>query len=333
MRVTARIERWPIAGEFRIARGAKREAEVVVVELDDGAHRGRGECVPYGRYGESPAQTLELLESHFSGEFVEAELLAGSGGYAADNALDCALWDLRAQRAGTPVWTLAGLPAPQSRVTAYTLGIDTPEAMGVRARAAADRALLKIKLGGEDAARDGERLKAVRDGAPDSVLIVDANEGWTPALLETHLVVAAACEVAMIEQPLPTDADGALAGLDSPVPIGADESVHGLEDLEALRDRYQVLNVKLDKAGGLTRALELTEAARALGFDLMIGCMVATSLSMAPALLLGEGARFVDLDGPLLLREDRPDGLSYEGSEVAWPERCCWGTGRERHEP
>jgi L-alanine-DL-glutamate epimerase-like enolase superfamily enzyme len=272
-------------------------------------------------------QTLALLEERFGGDPSEGEILAGSGAYAADNALDCALWDLRAKRAGSPVWTLVKLPAPASQITAYTLGIDSPAAMGARARDAADRALLKIKLGGEDAGRDGDRLKAVRDGAPESMLIVDANEGWTPALLETHLEVAAACAVAMIEQPLPAGADAALRGLGSPVPIGADESVHGLEDLEALRDRYQVLNVKLDKTGGLTRALALTGAAGALGFDLMIGCMVATSLSMAPALLLAHGARFVDLDGPLLLREDRPDGLAYEGSEVAWPERCCWGSG------
>jgi len=329
LHLRARIESWPIAGEFRIARGAKREARVVVVEIDDGDRSGWGESLPYLRYGETPEATVELLQQRFAGDVSEAALREPTGCAAADNALDCALWDLEAQRQRRPVWDLLGVPRPGSCVTAYTIGLDTPSAMGANASRHAARQLLKIKLGGDDAARDGERLRAVRTAAPAATLIADVNEGWNPALLEQHLSVAAEVGLALLEQPLPAAEDAVLDGLASPVPLGADESVHGEADLAALAERYQVLNVKLDKTGGLTRALALTRRAAELGFELMIGCMVATSLSMAPALLLAGRARYVDLDGPLLLARDRPGGLDYHDSLIGWPAHACWGVPRD----
>jgi L-alanine-DL-glutamate epimerase-like enolase superfamily enzyme len=328
LRLRARIESWPIAGEFRIARGTKREARVVVVEMEDGDCSGWGESLPYLRYGETPEATVEVLEHRFAGDVPEAALREPTGCAAADNALDCAWWDLEAQRRRRPVWELLGVPRPGSCVTAYTIGLDTPRAMSANASRHAGRQLLKIKLGGTDAGRDGERLRAVRAAAPDATLIADVNEGWSPALLERHLPAAAEVGLALLEQPLPAAEDAALEGLASPVPLGADESVHGEADLAALAERYQVLNVKLDKTGGLTPALALTGRAAELGFELMIGCMVATSLSMAPALLLAGRARYVDLDGPLLLARDRPGGLDYHGSLIGWPAHACWGVPR-----
>jgi len=328
MRGRARIESWPIAGEFRIARGAKREARVVVVELEADGVSGWGECLPYARYGETPEATLEILERRLALAREPTALAEPTGSRSADNALDCALLDLKAQRERKPVWTLLDLPGPEPRVTAYTIGIDTPAAMAASAARQGSRRLLKIKLGGPDAALDGERLRAVRGAAPAATLIADVNEGWTPALLERHLPVAVEAGVALLEQPLPADADDMLVGLDSPVPLGADESVHGDSDLAALAGRYGVLNIKLDKTGGLTHALDLAGRAAALGFDLMIGCMVATSLSMAPAFLLTARAAYVDLDGPLLLSRDRPGGLDYHDSLIAWPARACWGVPR-----
>ena len=328
--VTAERERWPLQGEFRIARAVKREADVVVVTVSDGVRRGRGECVPYARYGE----TVESVLGELSGvrklsarEAADVEcanrlLRAGAG----RNALDCALWDWRAQTLDRPVWNQLGLPGPRRTTTAYTLGIARPNEMRERAKANRHRPLLKIKLGGSDAACDGDRLRAVRDGSPDAELIVDANEGWTPDRLTALLPIAGDVGVAMIEQPLPAGRDEALTGLDSPVPIGADESAHTPEGLPALRGKYQVVNIKLDKTGGLTTALAMAKAARTQGFEVMIGCMVATSLAMAPALLLAGFARFVDLDGPLLLERDRKPGLRYRDSIVEWPNERIWGT-------
>jgi len=334
LRVAARIERWPIRREFRIARGAKSSAAVLVVEARLDGLVGRGEAVPYPRYGESPETALAQVAAFPVGDFpvdpgaLRAALPAG----AAANALDCALWDLEAQLSGRPVWELAALAAPAPVVTAYTIGLAEPEAMAGDAQAEAQRPLLKVKLGGDDAGaraeKDLARLAAVREAAPQARLIVDANEGWTAAQLDAVLAAPIARQLELIEQPLPAAADEALDGLHSPVALGADESVHQLDDLARLAVRYSVLNVKLDKTGGLTRALELVAAARRDGFELMIGCMVATSLAMAPALLLAGDARFVDLDGPLLLARDRRPGLGYAAGRVFWPDGPFWGVPR-----
>jgi len=334
LRLAARIERWPLRREFRIARGAKASAQVLVVEARLAGACGRGEAVPYRRYGESPAAALQQLAA-FPAAASPAELSGLRESLppgAAANALDAALWDLEAQLCGQPVWALAGVAAPAPVVTAYTIGLAEPEAMAADARAAADLPLLKVKLGGADAGaraeRDLARLAAVREAAPSARLIVDVNEGWNASQLDAVLAAPAAQDLELIEQPLPAASDDALFGLDSPVPLGADESVHGQNDLERLAGRYRVLNVKLDKTGGLTRALVLADAARHAGFGLMIGCMVATSLAMAPALLLAGRACFVDLDGPLLLARDRRPGLRYEAGRVCWPDEPFWGEPR-----
>lgn len=329
MQLQARMESWPLANEFRIARGAKTEARVVVVELSDGHYSGFGECLPYARYGETPEKTVALLNALSDAELSNLLTTGRSTGCsAADNALNCAWWDLRAQQQQTPVWSLLDMPRPEPLVTAYTLPIADPHAMAELAAAHAHRPLLKVKLGGEDAEHDSERLTRVRQAAPESRLVVDANEGWTPELLLGLLPLAADLQVTMIEQPLPAGADDALVGLDTPVLIGADESVHGEQDLAALRRKYQVVNVKLDKTGGLSAARRLVNAAKALEFEIMIGCMVATSLSMAPAFLLAAEADYVDLDGPLLLSKDRPGGLDYHDSLISWPAAVCWGEPR-----
>lgn len=334
LRLDARIERWPLRREFRIARGAKASAEVLVVEARLAGACGRGEAVPYRRYGESPAAALQqVADFPLAATVTElAGLRASLPPGAAANALDAALWDLEAQLCRRPVWTLAGVAAPAPAVTAYTIGLADPGEMAADARAAGDRPLLKVKLGGADAGaraeRDLARLAAVREAAPAARLIVDVNEGWNAAQLDAVLAAPVAQDLELIEQPLPAAADEALVGLDSPVPLGADESVHGQGDLDRLAGRYRVLNVKLDKTGGLTRALALADAALQLGFELMIGCMVATSLAMAPALLLAGRARFVDLDGPLLLARDRRPGLRYAAGRVCWPEEPFWGVPR-----
>ncbi len=324
------VETYPIAGRFVIARGARTEATVVVATLRDGSMIGRGECVPYARYGEDVAGVVAAIEGVRDG--IEArpdraalQTLLPPG--AARNALDCALWDLEAKRTGVPAWRRAGVGEPAPVTTAYTLSVGTAAAMGEAARLARHRPLLKVKLAG---AGDAERIAAVRAGAPAATLIVDANEAWAEADLEPMIDACAAAGVALIEQPLPAGADGALARVDHRVPICADESVHGLDGLgldglAALRGRYDAVNVKLDKTGGLTEALAVVAAAESLGFATMVGCMVGTSLAMAPATLLAGRARFVDLDGPLLLAADRPDGLRYEGSTVHPPGPGLWG--------
>ena len=324
--LTVRRESFPIRGSFRISRGAKTEAEVVVAEIRDGEALGRGECVPYRRYGETAGSVVAALEA------LQAAVAAGLGRDelertmppgAARNALDCALWDLEAKLTGVPVWRLAGLGAPPVPVvTAFTLSVDTPEAMAEAARAAAGHPLLKLKLTGEG---DVERVRAVRGAVPNARLIADANEGWSLEQLRAFAPELAALGVELIEQPLPAADDAVLDGFESPVPLGADESCHGRDGLAGLRGRYRVLNIKLDKTGGLTEALRLKRAAEAAGFGVMVGCMVATSLAMAPALLVAQGALLVDLDGPLLLAVDRRPGLRYQGAVVHPADPALWG--------
>jgi L-alanine-DL-glutamate epimerase-like enolase superfamily enzyme len=328
--LAVRVERWPIAGSFTISRGAKTEAVVVVAELNDGTHRGRGECVPYARYGETVEQVataIEAMAADIARGLDRERLQTAMPGGAARNALDCAFWDLAAKRAGRPVHELVdkflGLGAPKPLTTAYTISLGTPEAMAQAAAKAADRALLKIKLGG--GGDDGARISAVRRAAPTPELIVDANEGWTPDDLAMNLAACAQAGVTLIEQPLPADRDDALAGLARRVPICADESVHASASLSTLVGKYDAVNIKLDKTGGLTEALAMAQQAERLGFTLMVGCMVATSLAMAPAVLVAQRARVVDLDGPLLLARDRPDGLRYAGSLVHPATPALWG--------
>ncbi|WP_424627389.1 N-acetyl-D-Glu racemase DgcA [Bradyrhizobium sp. SYSU BS000235] len=325
LKLHAHIERWPIAGGFTISRGAKTEAIVIVAEVSRAGQTGRGECVPYARYGETPEGTLaaiQAMQAVIQGGMDRQTLQQRMPAGAARNALDCALWDLEAKEAGQRAWDLIGPSAPRPLTTAYTISLGTPQAMAEATAKAAHRPLLKIKLGGDG---DEARIAAVRQAAPKSELIVDANEAWTEANLERHLEACAEAGVTMIEQPLPAGHDQALARIARPVAVCADESVHDRASLEGLRERYDAINIKLDKTGGLTEALAMAAAAKALGFDLMVGCMVATSLAMAPAMVVAQDARVVDLDGPLLLTKDRDNGLRYEGSTVYPPDAGLWG--------
>ncbi len=311
-----------LAEVFTISRGSRSEARVLTVHVSDGAHRGRGECVPYVRYGE----TLESVEAQIAGlpAGVTREALQGllpPG--AARNAVDCALWDLEAKRAGKRGWELAGLAPPGPEVTAFTLSLAAPGEMEAAARRNAHRPLLKIKLGA--GAGDMARLEAVRRGAPDARIIVDANEGWSAdvyADLAPHLLRLG---VALVEQPLPAGEDEALSGMERPVPVCADESCHDRASLPGLRGKYDVVNIKLDKTGGLTEALAVREAALAEGFGVMVGCMVGSSLAMAPATLVAQGAAYTDLDGPLLLAEDRDNALTFDEAGVHPPGAALWG--------
>ena len=321
----AERETWPLPGTFRISRGARTESVVVVVEIEDGAHRGRGECFPYARYGESVESVLQQIDDvrpRVQADLSRQELANLLPPGAARNAIDCALWDLEAKATGQRVWDLAGLPAPGVVTTAYTLGLDAPAAMAVAAREAADRPLLKLKLGGVD---DIERVAAVHEAAPAANIVVDANEAWTPDMVVPLSRALAGLGVTMIEQPLPADADQALADIDHPVPICADESCHTAADVPTLAGRYDIVNVKLDKTGGLSEAIDLVTTAQAAGLALMVGCMVGTSLAMAPATLIAGAARYVDLDGPLLLARDRHPGLRYDGSSLYPPTPEVWG--------
>jgi L-alanine-DL-glutamate epimerase-like enolase superfamily enzyme len=318
-------ERWPIAGAFTISRGSKTEAEVVVAEVSDGLYRGRGECVPYARYDETAEDVgaaIAALAPQVAAGLDRAALQRLLPAGAARNALDCALWDLAAKRAGRPVHELAGVAPPAPRVTAYTISLGSPDVMAEAAAKAAARPLLKVKLGQPG---DAERIRAVRAAAPAAELIVDANEGWTTESLAENLAACAAAGVTLVEQPLPADDDAALAACAHSIPVCADESVHDRASLARLAGKYDAVNIKLDKTGGLTEALALADEAERNGFALMVGCMIATSLAIAPALLLATRARVVDLDGPLLLARDRPHGLRYDESRVhpAGPE--LWG--------
>ena len=319
-------ESFPTRGSFTISRGSRTAVEVVLVELLAGGHRGRGECVPYARYGETVEGVTGAIES-LRGELeagrldrpaLQQALPAG----AARNALDCAFWDLEAKQTGRRVWELAGLPAPGPLTTAYTLSLDTPDKMGAAAAANAERPLLKLKLAGPE---DLARVEAVRAGAPRAKLVVDANEGWDADSYARIAPELARLGVALVEQPLPAGADAALADLPRPVPLCADESCHDRSSLPQLRGRYDMVNVKLDKTGGLTEALALVAEAEAAGFQVMVGCMLATSLAMAPATLPAQRAQVVDLDGPLLLAEDRDPPLEIDGSLVRPPAPALWG--------
>lgn len=319
-----RIERFPIAGTFTISRGSKTEAVVVVAEIREGANVGRGECVPYGRYGETPngvADLLRGLAAEVEGGLERAALQHRLPAGAARNALDCAFWDLEAKKSGIPAYREAGLSELRPLVTAFTLSLDTPEAMAGAAQASG-WALLKLKLGGND---DVARLTAIRAAVPGTRLIVDANEGWTAETLAANFAACAAIGVELIEQPLPANADDALAFIPRPVPVCADESVHDRASLKGLIGKYDAVNIKLDKTGGLTEALAMAEEAREAGFTLMVGCMLASSLAMAPALLVAQRASVVDLDGPLLLASDRENALRYEGATVFPPSPALWG--------
>jgi L-Ala-D/L-Glu epimerase len=321
----AKIERWPIEGNFTISRGAKTEALVVVAEVTHGNTTGRGECVPYPRYGETPEATLASIlgMTDAIGRGLDRQALQSAmPPSAARNALDCALLDFEAKQSSQRIWDRLGRPAPIPRVTAFTVSLGSPEAMAASAAKAAHRPLLKIKLGGDG---DWLRIAAVRKAAPDAELIVDANEAWTEADLEQNLVACARAGVTLVEQPLPAGHDAALGRIKRPIAVCADESVHDRASLGGLRGRYDAVNIKLDKTGGLTEALAMADAAAAQGFDIMVGCMVATSLAMAPAMLIAQQARFVDLDGPLLLSRDRDGGLHYDDSLVYPPEATLWG--------
>ena len=319
--ITVRAERFPLAEIFTIARGSRTEAAVLSATVAREGVRGWGECVPYARYGEtleSVAAQIEGLDAGVDRAALQAALPAG----AARNAVDCALWDWEAKRAGRPVWELAGLQPPGPVVTAFTLSLDAPEKMRAAAARHAHRPLLKIKLGTPD---DMPRLEAVREGAPDARIIVDANEGWTAELyaeLAPHLLRLG---VAMVEQPLPAGEDGMLAEIARPLPVCADESCHDRASLPGLKGKYDMVNIKLDKTGGLTEALALREAARAEGYQVMVGCMVGSSLAMAPAVLVAQGAEIVDLDGPLLLAEDRAHAMTYDSDGVHPPVPALWG--------
>ncbi len=321
----ATIETFPIAGSFTISRGSKTEAEVVTCSVSENGFSGRGECVPYRRYGESLEGVMEDIESvadAIRAGLIREELQRRMKPGAARNAVDCALWDLEAKLSGQRVADIIGAASRKPFVTAFTLSLGEPEAMAAEAARNAQRPLLKIKLGTDN---DEARLRAVRDAAPAARIIVDANEGWTEENLARHMAIAAETNVSLIEQPLPAGRDAALAHIRRLVSVCADESVHATEDLAGLRDRYDAVNIKLDKTGGLTEALAAKAEAQRLGFAVMIGCMVGTSLAMAPAVLLAQDADYADLDGPLLLARDRPDGLRYEGSLVYPPEATLWG--------
>jgi len=326
MELSVRIERWPIAGAFAISRGAKTEAVVVVTELTDGTCRGRGESVPYARYGETPdaiVASIEAMRPAIQRGLDRDELQRAMAPGAARNALDCAYWDVNAKQTGRRAYELAGLGIPSPRITAYTISLSSVTEMAAAAERAAWRPLLKVKLGGGD--DDGKRIATVRRAAPRADIVVDANEGWNRDNFPANLKACADAGVALIEQPLPEGRDDALAGAKRPIPVCADESVHDRASLDALAGKYDAVNIKLDKAGGLTEALALAAQAEQRGFAIMVGCMVATSLSMAPAMLVAQRARLVDLDGPLLLSNDRAGGLRYEGSLVYPPEPTLWG--------
>lgn len=324
--LAVRRESFPIRGGFRISRGVKTTAEVVVAEMRDGDAFGHGECVPYARYGESVEGVAAAIAERavdIADGLDRAALQALMPPGAARNALDCALWDLEAKITGVPAWKLAGLEAPPRPVrTLFTIAIAEPAAMEEAARAASALPLIKVKLGGDRAL---ERLRAVRRGAPDARLVVDFNEGSSVEALRAIGPEFAALGVELIEQPIPAGQDEALAGLDCPVPLGADESFHGLGDIARLRPCYATVNIKLDKTGGLTAALAIKRAAEAAGLGIMVGCMLGTSLAMAPATLLAQDAAFVDLDGPLLLERDRSPGLRYDGTLLSPPEPRLWG--------
>ena len=322
MKISVTKDVFPLAQVFTIARGSRTEAVVLRVEIEEDGFTGRGECVPYARYNEtvdSVSAQIEGLKTPVTREELQSALPAG----AARNAVDCALWDLEAKKVGVPVWKLAGIGEPTPEVTAYTLSLDTPEKMEAQAAENAGRPLLKTKLGG--GIEDIARIEAVRRGAPDARIIVDANEGWTADIYREMAPVLVRLGVEMVEQPLPASDDEALLEIERVLPVCADESCHDRESLPALKGKYDMINIKLDKTGGLTEAIKLREAALAEGYKVMVGCMVGSSLAMAPAVLVASGVDVVDLDGPLLLAEDRESPLEYDDKFVFPPQNSLWG--------
>ena len=324
MRISAREEVWPLKEVFRISRGSRTDARVVVATVSDGENVGRGEGVPIKRYNQSTPSVLaqiESIKSHKNLGRNKLEDLLPPG--AARDALDCALWDLETKISGKRVWELANIPIVDQVETSFTISLDTPEKMAAAAKAAATRPILKLKLGGEHL--DLSRVEAVRQAAPNTRLLIDANESWSPQHYRKIVSALKELGVELIEQPFPADADEILETLDHPIPVCADESCHTTVDLPCLKNRYEVVNVKLDKTGGLTEALRLCEQARESGFEILIGCMVGTSLGMAPARVLATAADYVDLDGPLLLARDREHGLRYGNGKIEMPSRELWG--------
>ncbi len=321
MTITVTPDVFKLAQVFTISRGSRTEAKVLTVRVTRDGVTGWGECVPYARYDETLDSVTAEIEGLPAG-ITRAELQDALSPGAARNAVDCALWDLEAKQTGKRVWELAGLPAPKPEITAYTLSLDTPEKMQEQAAKNAFRPLLKIKLGTPD---DMVRLEAVRAGAPTSRIIIDANEGWSAEVyadLAPHLVRLG---VGLVEQPLPAGDDDALIGMERPVPVCADEACHDRASLPALKGKYDIVNIKLDKTGGLTEAIALRQAAEAEGYGVMVGCMVGSSLAMAPATLIAQGVAYTDLDGPLLLAEDRNEPLKFDDAGVHPPNAALWG--------
>lgn len=326
--LSVQSESWPIAGGFTISRGTKHDAKVVVVTVGDGTNVGRGECVPYGRYGETIDSVLSNLDNFElppgnDAEIVRAMIQKSIPAGAARNALDCALWDLEAKQKITSCAALAGVTSPVNVTTAHTIGLASPDVMAAKAQALEAFPILKLKLDGSDL--DGDRMNAVRNARPDGSIIVDANEAWTNETLVPLLKLAALAKVALVEQPLAARSDQILSHIEHDVPIFADESAHTAQDIASLRGRYDGVNIKLDKTGGLTQALAMVKAARASQMQIMVGSMVATSLSMAPAMIIAQGADWVDLDGPLLLSQDRQPALQYDDAIISPPSRALWG--------
>ena len=319
--IQAKVEIFPLAHVFRISRGARTQAEVVTVTIEKGGLIGRGECVPYARYNEtleSVIKQVESLPTDVDKKTLQDTLPPG----AARNAVDCALWDFECKKRNQRIWEIAGIQVPEQKITAYTLSLDEPENMFKQAEINSNRPLLKIKLGTQN---DMPRLEAVRKGAPNSEIIVDANEGWDAELYSRLAPELVRLGVKLVEQPLPADQDNDLIGLPRPLPICADESCHDRKSLKKLVGKYDFVNIKLDKTGGLTEALQLKDKALEAGFKIMVGCMVGSSLAMAPATLIAQNATFVDLDGPLLLEQDRRHGLFYDESWVYPPLKDLWG--------
>ena len=322
--IEAREEVWPLREPFRISRGSRTEAQVVLVTVGDDEHVGRGEGVPIKRYGQSAESVLAQIESikaekNLDRQRLQQLLPAG----AARNALDCALWDLEVKTCGKRVWELAKVPIVPEVRTSFTISLDTPEKMAAAAAVAAELPILKLKLQGDDL--DLARVKGVRESAPAARLLLDANESWSPEHYRKIVPALHELGAELIEQPFPANADEVLETLDHPIPVCADESCHTTADLRRLTNRYEMINVKLDKTGGLTEALRLCDRARDSGFKLLIGCMVCTSLGIAPARLLASNADLVDLDGPLLLGRDREHGLAYTNGRLALPSAQLWG--------
>jgi L-Ala-D/L-Glu epimerase len=322
--IEAREETWPLKEVFRISRGSRTEARVVVVTIRDGEHLGRGECVPIARYNQTTALVLAQIESIQSVPDVDRDKLQHLlPPEAARNALDCALWDLEAKISGRRVWELANIPIVDQVMTSFTISLDTPAKMADAAETAVELPILKLKLCGDD--DDLARVEAVRAAAPAARLLIDANESWSTHHYRNIASALKELGVELIEQPIPADADDVLESLDHPIPVCADESCHTTADLPRLKNRYEAINVKLDKTGGLTEALRLCERARKSGFKLLIGCMVCTSLGIAPARLLASATDYVDLDGPLLLVHDRQHGLTYRNGKIDMPSQQLWG--------